>query len=243
MAVGTRYSPGPAAPEDNLGEVMSRVARHLQEEHGDTEATLRAITTATVRTVPNAEDCGITFVIGRRKLEPRAWTGELPRTVDRLQEELGQGPCVDAVWDHEMVVVDDIRTDARWPDFAERAADAGVGSMLCFQLFVEGGNLGALNVYSRRPGAFDEESQEIGHMVAAHAAIALAGAQHETNLRGAMSHRDAIGQAKGILMERYKITADQAFGLLVRTSSVLNRKLRDVADELTDTGRLPTRDG
>ena len=141
-----------------------------------------------------------------------------------------------------MVLVDDIRTDERWPDFAERAAGAGVGSMMCFQPFVEGDDLGALDVYSRRPRAFDDGSQEIGHMVAAHAAIALAGAQHETDLRGATSHRDATGQAKGILMERYELPADQAFGLLVRTSSVLNRELRDVADQLSDTGELPTRD-
>jgi len=222
---------------------MSRVARQLQEEHGDVEATLRAITTATVQLVANAEDCGISFVIGRKQIQPRASTGDLPRAVDRLQEQLEQGPCMDAVWEEEVVLVDDIRNDARWPDFAEQAADAGAGSMMCFQLFVQGDNLGALNIYARTPGAFDDECREIGHMLATHAGLALAGAQHEENLRGAISNRDAIGQAKGILMERYKITADQAFGLLVRSSSILNRKLRDVADELTATGQLPTSQG
>jgi AmiR/NasT family two-component response regulator len=99
-----------------------------------------------------------------------------------------------------------------------------------------------MNVYARRPGAFDDESAEIGLMLASHAAIALSGAEHEETLRAGMTNRDVIGQAKGILMERYKLTADTAFGVLVRTSSLTNRKLRDIADELTATGQLPERE-
>jgi len=115
----------------------------------------------------------------------------------------------------------------------------GVGSMMCFQLFVMGDQLGALNLYSRTPRAFDAESEEIGLVFASHAAVALAGAEHEENLRAGMLTRDLIGQAKGILMERHKLTADQAFDLLARASQVLNRKLFDIAVELTDTGTVP----
>jgi GAF domain-containing protein len=224
---------------ETLGDVMSRVARHLQEEHGDVEATLRAITSATVRTVPNADECGITYVIGRSKVQPRASTGNLPRVLDALQERLKQGPCMDAVWDHDVVLVDDVGTDPRWPEFAREAAEVGVGSMMCFQLFVEGDQLGALNVYATRPGAFDEESEEIGQILAGHAAVALAGAEHEEHLRAGMNNRDLIGQAKGVLMERHKLTADQAFGVLARVSQELNRKLIDIAGEVTDTGAIP----
>ena len=231
----------PAEPMEHLGEVMSRVARQLQEEHGDVEATLRAITASAVAAVPGAVECGISYVIGRRKVEPRAWTSELPRAVDGLQDELGEGPCLDAIWDEQVVRVDDVRADERWPRFAARAADLGAGSLMCFQLFVEGDNLGALNLYAAEAGAFDEDSQEVGLTFAAHAAIALAGAEHEQNLHAGMRNRDLIGQAKGILMERHKLTADQAFGVLVRTSSLTNRKLHDLADELTSTGQLPGR--
>jgi len=217
-------------------------ARQLQADHGDVDATLRAITRAAVSTIPHADDCGITYVIGRSKVDSRAPTGDLPRLVDALQEEVREGPCLDAVW-HELVVrVDDVATEQRWPRFAERAAALGVGSMLSFQLFVEGDQLGAMNVYAQTPGAFDDEGQEVGLMLASHAAIALSGAAHEEHLRAGMTTRDVIGQAKGILMERFKLTADQAFGVLVRTSSLLNRKLSDIADELTSTGRLPDRD-
>jgi GAF domain-containing protein len=227
------------SPTHDLGDVMSRTARRLQEEHGDIEGTLQAITAVAVTVVPHAEECGISYVIGRRRIESRASSGDLPREVDALQERLRQGPCFDAVWEHEIVRVTDVRADERWPDFTQEAADLGVGSMLCFQLFVAGDQLGALNLYARTPGAFDEESQEIGLMFAAHAAVALAGAEHEQHLRLAVTSRDVIGQAKGILMERHKLTAVQAFGVLARVSQELNRRLVDIAAELTDTGAVP----
>ena len=217
---------------------MGRVARELQEEHGDVEATLQRITRAAVDTVPGADECGISYVVRRKDVEPRAWTSELPRVVDALQGRLHQGPCMDAIWDQRVVAVPDVAAEERWPRFAREAAELGVGSLLCFQLFVEGDNLGALNLYSREAGGFDAESEDVGLLFAAHAAVALAGAEHESNLRAGMDHRDLIGQAKGILMERYRLTAVQAFDLLVRTSSLTNRKLRDVADELTSTGHL-----
>lgn len=222
-----------------LGDVMSNVARQLQQQHSDVDATLQVITTVAAATVPGVDECGITYVVGRQQLEARAWTSDLPKAVDALQNRLQEGPCLDAVWENRVVRVDDLATETRWPRFAREATELGVGSMLCCQLFVDGDNLGALNLYGREAGAFDDESQDVGLMFAGHAAVALAGAEHEEHLRGGMAHRDLIGQAKGILMERHKVTADQAFGVLVHTSSLTNRKLRDIADELTTTGQLP----
>lgn len=102
-----------------------------------------------------------------------------------------------------------------------------------------GDDLGALNVHARRPHAFGEDAGTVGLVFASHAAIALASALHEQNLRRAVDARDLIGQAMGILMERHRLTADQAFQVLVRTSSVTNRKRFDVAEELTTAGELP----
>ncbi|MGY1837589.1 GAF and ANTAR domain-containing protein [Blastococcus sp. SYSU DS0510] len=223
----------------HLGDVMSRVARQLQEEHGDVEATLQAITAAAVRVVPHAEECSISYVIGRSKIEPHASTSDLAREVDAVQERIGQGPCLDAVWEQLVVRVYDVCAEDRWPQFTEQAAGLGVGSMMCFQLFVSGDQLGAMTLYSRTPGAFDGDSADLGQMLAAHAAVALAAAEHEQHLRAAVGNRDVIGQAKGILMERYKLTADEAFGVLARVSQDLNRKLVDVAGELTATGAVP----
>jgi GAF domain-containing protein len=229
---------GADAPQ-SLGDRMSRVARQLQMEHGDIEGTLQAITATAITVVPGADECGISYVIGRSKIEPRASTSDLPQEIDALQERIKEGPCLDAVWEHEVVRVDDVGADDRWPHFARQASAMGVGSMMCFKLFVQGDQLGALNLYARQPGAFDDECQEIGVMFSAHAAVAVAGAEHEEHLRAGMTNRDVIGQAKGILMERHKLTADQAFGVLSRVSQETNRKLVDIAREVTDTGVIP----
>jgi GAF domain-containing protein len=238
-----RHDPDPEGALPNLGEIMGQVARSLQEEHGNVDATLEAITGAAVTSVPGTDECGITLVIERRRVDSRAPTGDLPRVIDKLQERLGEGPCLDAVFDHRTVRIEDIRDDDRWPRFAGAAAEAGLRSLLSFQLFVTGGNLGALNLYGREPDAFDEESESVGLVFASHAAIALAGAQQEERLGAAIASRDLIGQAKGILMERFKITADEAFRLLVTVSSRTNRKLVDIADQLCVTGSLPEREG
>jgi GAF domain-containing protein len=238
---GSEREPGTGSTQD-LADLMSRTARRLQQEHGDIDGTLQAITATAIKVVPNAEECSISYVIGRKKVEPRASTSDLPRSLDALQERVGQGPCLDAVWEQEIVRVDDVGADDRWPRFLRQASEMGIGSMMCFRLFVEGDRLGALNLYARRSGAFDDESQDIGHMLAAHAAVAVAGAEHEDDLRSAVSSRDVIGQAKGILMERHKLTADQAFGVLARVSQDLNRKLADVAREVSDTGAVPGAD-
>jgi hypothetical protein len=131
-----------------------------------------------------------------------------------------------------------MRTDRRWPRFAASAAELGALSSLSFQLFVEGGNLGALNLYARMPRAFGEESEDVGLVFAAHAAVALSGARSEHHLLAALGRRDLIGQAKGILMERYRLTANEAFNVLTNVSQQTNRKLFDIAAELAETGTM-----
>jgi GAF domain-containing protein len=221
-----------------LGEVMGDIARTIQADHGDVDKTLRAITVGARDCVPGADAVSVSFVTGRQAYS-RAATDELPQLVDELQSRLNEGPCLDALREQTTVRVDDVTTEGRWPGFAAEAARIGMGSSLSFQLFVEGDNLGALNIYSRTPRAFTQDSEAVGLVFASHAAIALAAARHEENLRRAVDHRDLIGQAKGILMERYRLTAAQAFELLVRASSHANRKLFDIADELTSTGSMP----
>ncbi len=230
---------GAPGATDNLGEVMGQVARSLQQEHDDVDATLRTIAATAVDAVPGAEECTISYVTGRRTVEPRGATGDLPRLVDEAQGRVREGPCLESVWEQRTVRIDDMRTEQRWPRFAAEAVGLGVLSSLSCQLFVEGDNLGALNLYSRIPDAFGEDSEDIGLVLAAHAAVALSAAQQEQNLRTALGSRDLIGQAKGILMERYRLTPDQAFALLVQTSSRTNRKLADIAEELSTTGAAP----
>jgi ANTAR domain len=115
---------------------------------------------------------------------------------------------------------------------ARRIPELGVASTMSFQLFVAGDDLGTLNLLARRPGAFTDESERVGMLFASHAAGAVAQAQKVTHLNTALASRDVIGQAKGILTERYKITATQAFALLVRVSMDTNRGVHEVAEYL-----------
>lgn len=193
---------------------------------------LDEVVVAAVTLIPGTDEGSISLVTGRNVTSHRP-CGELPRRIDALQAEVGEGPCLDAVFEHQTVRVPDMANEQRWLNFAPRAAQAGAGgSMLSFQLYVQGDNLGALNLYGHRPNAFDDESEHVGLLFASHAAVAFADAQKIEQLNRAVDSRDLIGQAKGILMERYKINADQAFTVLVRVSQQNNRKLRDLAQEL-----------
>ncbi len=226
--------PDALAGARSIGAAMSDLARTLQREHASEDDTLAAVTTAAVHAVPGAEHAAISLVVDRKTVQSQAATGPLPRQVDHVQTAVNDGPCLTSAWEHETVRIDDMATEKRWPRFATEAADAGVGSMLCFQLFVSADNLGALNLYARAAHAFDAESESIGLILATHAAVAIAGARQEGNLSTALAHRDLIGQAKGIVMERYQLDATHAFGLISRLSQEMNIKLRDLAEKIVD---------
>jgi len=155
--------------------------------------------------------------------------------VDALQDETGEGPCLDAIYDQATVLVADMATETRWPRFAARAAAAGAMSMLSLQLYVDGDNLGSLNLYSRHPRAFDAESEHVGVLFASYAAIAYDTARTRSQLTRAVDTRQLIGQAQGLLMAREHLSADQTFALLVRTSQHQNTRLRDLAERLVTT--------
>ncbi|WP_375430019.1 GAF and ANTAR domain-containing protein [uncultured Friedmanniella sp.] len=228
-------------PPTGLGQVagqMGEIARSMQG-HGDTHALLDDIVSAAVSLIPGVDEGSVSIVTDRRTITPQNPSGELPRIVDALQSETGEGPCLDAVYEQGTVHVPDMASEQRWLHFAPRAAAAGAASMLSFQLYVEGDNLGALNLYARTPHAFDEDSEQVGLLFATHAAVALASAQQRDNLTRGVATRDLIGQAKGILMERYRIDSQRAFLLLSRASQQSQVKLRTVAEQLSLTGELP----
>ncbi|MGI3781870.1 MAG: GAF and ANTAR domain-containing protein [Janthinobacterium lividum] len=222
---------------DLLATRLGDVARLLQAST-DTGAMLQEVVASAVQLIPGAQEASISVVTGRRHVTSEHYSSELPRLVDTMQTEVGQGPCVDAAFRQRTVRVPDMSAERRWPEFARKAHDLGVGSMLAFQLFVVGDNLGALNLFSRAPDAFGDASEQIGLLFASLAAVALAEARKDDQLAEAVDTRDLIGQAKGLLMERYSIDAEQAFTVLWRISQTSQRKLHDLADELTSTRRL-----
>src|SRR5918994_4648561 len=223
---------------DELARRLAEAARGLQQQL-DPQQVLDRVVSLAVAMVPGADEATITMADARRRrVYSAAATGELARWFDVLQNETGEGPCLDAMWQQQTVRVDDLAADPRWPVLGPSAAERGVGSMLCLQLFVHEDTLGALDLLAHEKTAFTDESEHIGLLLASHAAIAVAGAQQLEHAAIALVNRDVIGQAKGILMERFKITADQAFDVLAKVSQDTNRKLHAVAEAPPPTGTL-----
>jgi transcriptional regulator with GAF, ATPase, and Fis domain len=219
-------------------EAFADVARALLAE-GDVQHTLQKIVDLAVDTIDGCDYAGISYLKDGKGSTPAA-SHEVPRVVDAIQYETGEGPCLDAIREHEVFESGDLSRERRWPNFAARAQrETGVTSMLCFRLFVKSETLGALNLYSKAPYAFSEESRTVGVVFAAHAAVALSTAMHDEQMDDALQSRDLIGQAKGMLMAREGVTADQAFDMLRRASQRLNIKLRDLAGEIVSPSATP----
>jgi len=208
--------------------------------------TLQRIVEVAVETIDGCDEAGILLIRGR-EIVAGAWSDDLVRNIEEMECEIGEGPCLDAIAQRPTFESADLRDQlAIWPTFTARAIDAGIHSMLAFRLFAAEDTLGALDLYGFLPGAFDDAAHAFGTVFAAHAALALAGAQlHERDLadvdglRQALEARDVIGQAKGILMATHHIDGDTAFELLRATSNNLNLKVRAVADHVVQTGTLP----
>lgn len=223
--------------QDELAAAFAGFARTVQHQD-DPETTLVEIVRAAVELVPGCTDGSISVVLGRRSVSSQAASSDLPVVVDGLQESLGQGPCLDAAYIHETVRVPDMASERRWPLFAARAAAAGAAGMLACQLYVQGDDLGALNLFSRTAGTLDEESEHVALLFAAHAAVAYAAAQQNDASVRTVATRQLIGRAEGILMERHRVSAAQAFSMLVRASQDRHVKLRDIAERLVLSGQF-----
>lgn len=231
-----------ASPDADL---LASLARQLAAEN-DIEAVWQRVVDTATNQIDGAQHAGIT-ITERKSVSTPVASNDLVRRIDKEQYAIGQGPCLTAALDqHPIVRVDDLGSDQRWPDFGRAAVELGVRSMLSFQLYTgtgadtdsAGDTIGALNIYAANAGAFTDDSVHTGTLLATHAALAAAAQAKTSNLRVALQSRDVIGQAKGILMERFKIADHEAFDLLVAASQHTHKKLRDVADQLTATGEL-----
>jgi transcriptional regulator with GAF, ATPase, and Fis domain len=173
-------------------------------------------------------------------IRTRAASDVLTEQLDRVQYDTHEGPCMTAaVAKAAVVICNDLAVDDRWPVFGRAAADLGVNSVISFKLYDGRETIGALNLYGRKPHAFDSDAEEVGALLAAHAAVVMTASRKQENLSIALETRDVIGQAKGILMERYKLDDREAFNALIAVSQHTHRKLRVVADQLRTTGELP----
>ena len=207
----------------------------------DVDGVLKRIAELAQRTIPGAVEVSVTLSSGKGAYTA-AFTGDLSLSLDERQYERGHGPCLDALASGDTLVVDDMSSETRWPDFAAPATAAGCHSSLSVGLPVHQSAAGALNIYSTEPKAFDDDAVTIAQTFAGYAAVALANAhlfdaqatlaQH---LQTAMASRAVIEQAKGILMGERHCTNEEAFRILSRLSQDTHRKVRDVAQALVDS--------
>lgn len=220
-------------------ESLEILARALHVKNAELQPTLEAIASTAVRMLSPARYACLT-IFSRGELIPRASTGELPLLLDRLQQRLGDGPCISAAKHQSVSRIEDTRQDQRWPEFSAEAARLQVRSMLCVPLWVDERSLGALSLYADQAAAFSDLHERVTSLLATFAALALAEAQRADQMHDALGNRDVIGQAKGILMERHGVTADAAFAVLSRISQAGNMKLAEIARRFVETGQLPS---
>ncbi|MFJ3666782.1 GAF and ANTAR domain-containing protein [Streptomyces sp. NPDC090106] len=223
-----------------FAEQMASMARDLlaQDSVG---GTLERITASAVELVEGCDAAGVLTLRGR-KVESLAPTHQLVSDSDRLQGQLGEGPCFDAASNPHVErilrIADLTGEQKRWPAYAPQARKLGVGSMMGFLLYTEDEDLGALNLYAHEPGAFTTTSETAGWLLASHAAVAFSAARTQAQMEAAVATRHTIGEAMGILMGAHRLTEEQAFDVLRRYSQQENIKLHEVARRVCEQGTL-----
>jgi GAF domain-containing protein len=227
---------------DPAFHALARLHRALVEPE-ELGTTLDRIVALSLDAVPGCEQASIT--VATEGPSTAAYTSREAEALDKVQYHCGGGPCVHASHVREPVSMPDIATDDRWPAFCAEAVRQGFRSSLSYPMEVQGRSLGSINMYSRSVDGFDERSLRVAALFAEQGGIALANALNAVELlqladqfRDGMRYRDMIGQAKGILMNQRKITADQAFEILREASQRQNRKLRDLAEDVAATGEF-----
>ncbi|GAA2585408.1 MULTISPECIES: GAF and ANTAR domain-containing protein [Streptomyces] len=224
-----------------FAQQMASLARDLlaQESLNDT---LERITTAATELVADCDAAGILVLRGNR-VQSLAPTHQVVVDSDELQGRVGEGPCFDAArtsaGERQFRIADFTDEAERWPKYVPEARKLHLGSMMGFLLFTEDEDLGALNLYSYRPGAFTDTDETAGWLLASHAAVAFSSARTHAQMQEAIGTRHTIGEAMGILMGRHRLTEDQAFAALRRYSQDHNVKLREVAAQVCARGGLP----
>ena len=199
------------------------------------EQVLGDVTAAAKELIPGVDTAGVLMIGKGGKWDSFGGTSDLPHLLDELQMKYGEGPCVEAALDEVIVRTDDFRTEERWPQYSPEVVRLGVMSGLSFKLYTANRTAGALNLFAFKPNAFDGEAETIGIVLAAHAAAAILASREGEELQSALSTRDRIGQAKGIIMERYGVDDIRAFEMLRRLSQDSNTKLVDVAVRVIET--------
>jgi GAF domain-containing protein len=222
---------------DATAEEFAELAVRLHEEQSVVETV-----DLVVQSALKAVDCqyaGVMLVHGDKVVETAAATDPLVEELDQFHVSCGEGPGLERISDRLTVRVADTRFDLRWEKWARCLDERGIRSVITARMTTGSSDLGTLNLFHAEPDAFDTDDEAVAAILARHAAVALASARRAENLWLAIDARKLVGQAQGILMERFDLSPDQAFAVLLRYSQTKNIKLRDVAELLVSQRSLP----
>ncbi|MET7283699.1 GAF and ANTAR domain-containing protein [Kribbella sp. NPDC005582] len=218
-------------PSDDLAAVMTAAAATLRAPI-DLDKTLEQLLASVIDTVPGIDQASLSITSRDGTIETLAPTDQRVVQADQLQYELREGPCLEAALAEPVVEAGDLATDPRWPQYGPKAAALGFGAQIAFQFRAEPHARGALNLYSDQPHTIDNDTRALGALFAGLIAVAMGWARQDASMNAALITRNVIGQAVGIVMERYTIDPDRAFAFLVRISQDTNTKLRTVAERI-----------
>jgi transcriptional regulator with GAF, ATPase, and Fis domain len=219
--------------ETQMATTFAAIARGLQYSNGPAQ-TWQRIAELAVQVLPVFAHTAISIVQGGGRIDTPASSDDVGRAVDKIQYEAGEGPCLDAIKDHDVFVTGDLASEDRWPLFSSRVvAETGVRSMLALRLFIADETFGAINFYAESVDGFDEEAEALGGVLAAHAAVAMSAANEHVqveHLEEALVTNRVIGTAIGILMAQSHVDRETGFRLLSTASQRMNIKLRALAE-------------
>lgn len=232
-------------PQDVVTEVGTDMADllNLLTSSTGTGLDLERLVFFACRSMPVESSCGVTLIRKDRSPRTMVATDDVARAVDALQHRVGEGPSLEAAQTPTLRPADDLLTETRWPVFARRCVEeTGIRSMLAVRLPLAGGDMASLTFNAPVPAAFDDVAIGLAALYAPIAALAVERTlrtQDADELAAALSSSRQIGTAVGIIMGRRLVTAEEAMAILRRSSQHLNRKLRDIAAEVAETGEMP----
>ena len=221
---------------------IAEIARRLYARRSHDGGVAAELVEHAVAELPGVDYANVTVTSSEFGIETPSATHEWAVRIDDIQRRHREGPSLSSALHHHVVHVDDLEHETRWPKFrADALQTTPVRSIMGFQLFLTGKSMGALNVFAERPNAFGDRTRQLGSLLAVHSALVWDAAQREAQFQAALASRDIIGQAKGMIMERYTMTADRAFEMLRQLSHDTNVPLADVAAKIVDAAQSDPR--
>src|SRR4051812_46081927 len=235
--MGNEAAPSPADP--TTADMFAKLSE-LVYAADDFDGVYDAIVNAAVKLVEGCDHASLMLKRGSTFITVAA-SDDIARQIDSLENQIGEGPCLDAIEDETVYHDADLNDGSPWPKLAERVlAETPVQGMAGFRLRAEKEKHGALNLFSDSPGGLTAIAVDQGIVLASFTTVALR-AYHDRltakTLRDGLQSNREIGKAVGLLMAFHQISDDAAFDMLRKASQDMNIKLAEVARQVVDHHR------